>query len=59
MSSPSNPKRLLRFQFAGMFLVAALMGWLASLLPAPADVTAVYGDLAASAGKIEGSVKDI
>ena len=49
MSSPSNPKRLLRFQFAGMFLVAALMGWLASLLPAPADVTAVYGDLAASA----------
>jgi Na+/H+ antiporter NhaD/arsenite permease-like protein len=49
MSSPSNPKRLLRFQFAGMFLAACLTGWLASLLPAPADVTAVYGDLAAAA----------
>ena len=34
----SNPKRLVRLQFAGMFLAALLTGWLASLLPAPAGL---------------------
>lgn len=50
MSSPSNPKRVVRLQFAAMFLVAALAGWLASLLPAPAaGAASVYPDLAAAA----------
>lgn len=49
MSSSSNPKRLVRLQFAGMFLAALLTGWLASLLPAPPDAAAFYPDLAAAA----------
>ena len=37
MSTVSS-SRTVRLQFLGMFLVAALMGWLASLLPAPVDI---------------------
>ena len=44
MSTVSS-KRTIRFQFAGMFLAALLTGWLASLLPAPADASSLYGDL--------------
>ena len=36
-------------KFAVMFGVAALAGWLASLLPAPADIAAVYPDLGGAA----------
>ena len=36
-------------KFAVMFGVAALAGWLASLLPAPADIAAVYPDLSGAA----------
>ena len=45
----SNPKRTVRLQFAVMFLVAVLAGWLASLLPANAVALAKYPDLAAAA----------
>ena len=36
-------------KFAVMFGVAALAGWLASLLPVPADIAAVYPDLGSAA----------
>ena len=46
-TAPSN--KTVRIQFAVMFAVAAVVGWLASLLPAPADFAAVYPDLAQAA----------
>ena len=39
MNAPKNPKRLVALQFAVMAAVAALAGWLTSLLGEPADVT--------------------
>lgn len=46
-SAPSKRKTVL--QFAVMFSVAALLGWLASLLPAPGNVSSLYPDLANAA----------
>ena len=42
-------RRVVFLQFAAMAVVAAVMGWLASLLPAPASPSAVYPDLAGAA----------
>ncbi|MBQ7667135.1 MAG: hypothetical protein IJS46_03980 [Kiritimatiellae bacterium] len=54
-NSPSS-RRTLAVQFSCMFAAAALTGFLASLLPAPPDIAAVYPDLAqaASPGRLLG-----
>ena len=38
MPAPVKSKRLVLFQFLGMFLASTLAGWLTSLLGAPAGI---------------------